>query len=149
MLNDAPNRPAAAPPIWVAAHKRLGLTIAGSLGDGVMGAFVSPEVFARRRAIAEEVREAAGRPPMSWCLYTFVLPQLPETDEWLAAQARALDSTPAAIRRWLAGTGIIAPPDELRDRLARYAAVGVTDVVLAYPDRMPAEAWEALAGAVL
>jgi alkanesulfonate monooxygenase SsuD/methylene tetrahydromethanopterin reductase-like flavin-dependent oxidoreductase (luciferase family) len=149
MLNDAPNHPAASPPIWVAAHKRLGLTIAGAMGDGVVAAFTSPAEVARRRAIAEAARLEAGRPPMAWCLYTFALPDLPETDAWLAAQARALDSTPSAIRRWLAGTGIVAPPDELRERLGEYAAVGVTDVVLAAPDRLPAEAWSALAQAVL
>jgi len=149
ILNDAPNHPAATPPIWVAAHKRLGLTIAGSTCDGVIAAFVSPTEFSRRRAIAEQAREDAGRPPMDWCLYTFALPDVPETDAWLAAQARALDSTPGAIRRWLAGTGIVAPPDELREQLDAFAAVGVTDVVLAYPDRMPTEAWDALAQAVL
>jgi hypothetical protein len=37
----------------------------------------------------------------------------------------------------------------LRERLGEYAAVGVTDVVLAAPDRLPAEAWSALAQAVL
>jgi alkanesulfonate monooxygenase SsuD/methylene tetrahydromethanopterin reductase-like flavin-dependent oxidoreductase (luciferase family) len=149
MLNDAPNHPAANPPIWVAAHKRIGLTIAGAMGDGVVAAFTTPAEFARRRAIADEARLAADRPPLAWCLYTFALPLVAETDGWLAAQATALDSTPGAIRRWLAGTGIVAPPDELRDQLREFAAVGVTDVVIASPDRMPAEAWDALAQAVL
>jgi alkanesulfonate monooxygenase SsuD/methylene tetrahydromethanopterin reductase-like flavin-dependent oxidoreductase (luciferase family) len=149
MLNGAPNHPPAHPPIWVAAHKRVGLQIAGSSGDGVVGAFLTPHAFAKRRDVAEEARLLAGRPPLAYCLYTFALPDLPETDRWLADQASALNSTPGAIRRWLAGTGIVAPPDELRGRLTEFAAVGVTDVVLAYPDRMPRDAWDALAEAVL
>jgi alkanesulfonate monooxygenase SsuD/methylene tetrahydromethanopterin reductase-like flavin-dependent oxidoreductase (luciferase family) len=65
MLNDAPNHPAASPPIWVAAHKRLGLTIAGAMGDGVVAAFTSPAEVARRRAIAEAARLEAGRPTLA------------------------------------------------------------------------------------
>lgn len=149
MINDAPNHPAATPPIWVAAHKRVGLQIAGSTADGVVGAFLTPQAFAKRRDLAEDARLRAGRPPLAYCLYTFALPDTPETDKWLAHQASALASTPTAIRRWLTGTGIVAPPDELRDRLNEYAAVGVTDIVIAYPDRMPRESWDALAEAVL
>lgn len=148
-LADAPNHPAADPPVWIAAHKPGLLELAGRRADGVVGAFVSPQAFAARRAIAESARREYGRPPLSYCLYTFALPLTADTPGWLARQAEALDTTPSAITRWLASTGLVAPADELRERLAEYAAVGVTDAVLAFPERMPGEAWDALAEATV
>lgn len=148
-LSDAPNRPAANPPVWVAAHKPGLLELAGRRADGVVAAFLSPEAFATRRAIAESARREFGRPPLAYCLYTFALPITAETPVWLARQAEALGTTPAAIVRWLSSTGLVAPADELRARLDEYAAVGVTDAVLAFPERMPPEAWDALAQATL
>jgi alkanesulfonate monooxygenase SsuD/methylene tetrahydromethanopterin reductase-like flavin-dependent oxidoreductase (luciferase family) len=144
-----PNQPFAAPPIWLAAHKPRLLRVAGERADGVIAAWIAPEEFASRRTMAEEAREEAGRPAMSYCLYTFVFALGPESESWLAAEAAALDTTPRAIIRWLETTGIVAPADELGARLDEYAGVGATDLVLALPSRLPLEAIDALAEAVL
>ena len=73
-----PNQPPPAtpggPPIWLAAHGPRLLRAAGAEADGVVVAFAEPSEVARRLAIAEAARVAAGRPPLSCALYTFVLP---------------------------------------------------------------------------
>ncbi len=145
---EMPNQPASRPPIWLAAHKRRLLTVAGERADGVVAAWVPPDEFARRRSIAEEARGQAMRPPMAYCLYTFAFPLTPESDRWLAEEAKALDTTPRAIVRWLSTTGIVAPADELAGRLAEYAKVGATDAVLALPSRLPLDAFDALGEAL-
>jgi alkanesulfonate monooxygenase SsuD/methylene tetrahydromethanopterin reductase-like flavin-dependent oxidoreductase (luciferase family) len=143
-----PNQPVARPPIWLAAHKPKLLRLAGERADGVVAAFLPPAELAARRAIAEHARLAAGRPAMAWCLYTFIWPLGPDSDSWLAAEAAALDTTPRAIVRWLETTGIVAPADEIADRLAEYADAGATDAVLAVPSRVPLEVVCALADAL-
>ncbi|MGD9696486.1 MAG: LLM class flavin-dependent oxidoreductase [Thermoleophilia bacterium] len=155
LLDGAPNRPApvqpGGPPIWLAAHRPRLLRLAGERADGIVAAWTDPEAVAARLAVAEEARLAAGRPPPACALYTFALPapSRREAEAWLAEEARALGATPAAVLRWLRGTGIVAPPDELRAALAAHAAAGVTDAVLALPSRLPAEALDALAEAAL
>lgn len=144
-----PNQPVGTPPIWLAAHKPRLLRIAGERADGVIAAWVHPNEFASRRAVAEEARAGTGRGPLAYCLYTFAFPLGPESDGWLAEEAAALDTTPRAIVRWLTTIGIVAPADELRGRLDAYADAGATDVVLALPSRLPLEAIDALAEAVL
>lgn len=150
-----PNRPAPArpggPPIWVAAHRPRLLRLAGERADGIVAAFHGPEVVGRRLAVAEEARQAAGRPPLACAFYTFVLParSRAEGEAWVAAEARALGTTPAGYIRWMRTTGLVATPDELRDAISAYGRVGVTDVVLVLPSRVPPEALEALAEATL
>jgi acyl-coenzyme A synthetase/AMP-(fatty) acid ligase/alkanesulfonate monooxygenase SsuD/methylene tetrahydromethanopterin reductase-like flavin-dependent oxidoreductase (luciferase family) len=146
-----PNRPAAHPPVWLAAHKPRLLRHAGERADGVIVAWVPPEEFAARRTLAEDARLAAGRPALAYCLYTFAFAYRSEREAhgWLAAEAEALGSTPAAILRWLRTTGIVGTVGEVRDRLADYTGAGATDAVLALPSRVPAEAVEVLADATL
>ena len=86
----------------------------------------------RRLAIADEARLAAGRPPLACAFYTFVLPahSRGEGEAWVAAEARALGTTPAGYIRWMRTTGLVATPDELPDAIAAYGRAGVTDVVL-------------------
>lgn len=150
-----PNRPAPVrpegPPIWVAAHRPRLLRLAGERADGIVAAFHGPEVVARRLAIAEEARQAAGRPPLSCAFYTFVLPahSRREAEAWVAAEARTLGTTPAGYLRWMRTTGLVAEPDALREAIAEYGRAGVTDVVMVLPSRVPPDALEALAEATL
>jgi acyl-coenzyme A synthetase/AMP-(fatty) acid ligase/alkanesulfonate monooxygenase SsuD/methylene tetrahydromethanopterin reductase-like flavin-dependent oxidoreductase (luciferase family) len=146
-----PNRPVSRPPIWLAAHKPRLLRIAGERADGVIGAWISPEEFAARRAVVDEARGAAGRPDLAYCLYTFAFayPSRREAEAWLAAEAEALGTTATAVLRWLRTTGIVGTVDEVRDMLAEYPAAGATDAVLALPSRVPVDAIDALADAAL
>lgn len=148
--SPAPTR-AGGPPIWVAAHRPRLLRLAGERADGIVAAFHGPEVVERRLAVAEEARLAAGRPPLACAFYTFVLPARSrrEGEAWVEAEARTLGTTPAGYIRWMRTTGLVATPDELRDTIAAYGGVGVTDVVFALPSRVPPEALEALAEAAL
>lgn len=155
VLENAPNLPGpvqrGGPPIWLAAHKPRLLRLAGEEADGIVAAFVGPDEVARRRARAEEAREAAGRPPMSCALYTYALP-ISSDDEvagWLSGEAESLGTTPGKLVRWLRTTGIVGSPAELRGALAAHADAGVTDAILVLPSRVPIEAFEALAEAVL
>ena len=155
LLRSAPNLPPptadGGPPIWLAAHGPLLLRLAGQQADGLIAAFASSGEVARRLGLADEARRAAGRPPLACCLYTFVLPvpSEAEAEAWLAPEAQALGTTPARLLRWLRGTGIVAPPDELREALAEYERAGVTDAVLVLPSRVPSETLDALAEASL
>ena len=154
-LENAPNLPPpvqeAGPPIWLAAHRRRLLRLAGERADGIVAAFAAPEEVARRLAVAEEARAAAGRPPLACALYTFALPvpSEAEAEAWLAPEAELLGTTPARLLRWLRGTGIVAEPEGLREALAEHGRAGVTDAILVLPSRVPAEALDALADAVL
>ncbi len=146
-----PNRPVSRPPMWLAAHKSRLLRLAGARADGMISAWLSPAEFAGRRAIVEEARLAAEREPPAYCLYTFAFAYPTEREglAWLTPQATALGSSPASLLRWLRTTGIVGTVHEVRDRLAEYAPVGVTDVVLALPSRIPLDAIDALTQATL
>ncbi len=150
-----PNQPPAVqrpgPPIWLAAHKPRLLRLAGERADGVVAAFLPPGELTARRAVAEEARQAAGRPPIAYCLYTFAFayPTEREALGWLAREAGALDTTAAGLLRWLRTTGIVGTEAEVRDRLAEYADAGASDAVLALPSRVPLEATDALARSLL
>jgi acyl-coenzyme A synthetase/AMP-(fatty) acid ligase/alkanesulfonate monooxygenase SsuD/methylene tetrahydromethanopterin reductase-like flavin-dependent oxidoreductase (luciferase family) len=154
-LRNAPNLPApvqeGGPPVWLAAHRPRLLRLAGERADGIVAAFVGPDEVARRLARADEARRAAGRPPLACALYTFALPvpSRAEADAWLTPYADLLGTTVTGLMRWLRGTGIVAPPDELRDRLAEFGRAGVTDAVLVLPSHVPPEALDALAEAAL
>jgi len=138
------------PPIWVAAHRPRLLRMAGERADGIVAAFVGPEEAGRRLRTAREARPE-GLPPLDCCLYTFVLPvsSRAEAEDWVRAEAASLGSAPGAYLRWLAGTGIVVAPDDLRATLAAHAAAGVTHAALVLPSRVPPEVTDALAEAVL
>ncbi len=141
---DAPNRPNARPPVWLAAHRPRLLEYAGREADGIIAAFVDPATFDTRLRTALTTRpDSEG--DFAACLYTFVMPLVSEAETWLAPEAEALGTTPRAALRWLRTTGLVAPPDELRDLLAEYATVGATDAVLALPSRTPPELIDAVA----
>lgn len=150
-LDDAPNRPAPlAPggmPIWLAAHGPVMLRVAGREADGIVAAWVDPDALAARVAVAAAAAEEAGRRRPDVALYTFCLPATSEAEAlaWLAPEAEALGTTPAAVLRWLRGTGLVGSPDEIRAEMERHAAAGATDVVLALPSRVPPEAYLAVA----
>jgi alkanesulfonate monooxygenase SsuD/methylene tetrahydromethanopterin reductase-like flavin-dependent oxidoreductase (luciferase family) len=153
--DDAPpNVPASpqagGPPIWLAAHKPRLLRMCGARADGLVAAFVGPEEAGRRLRAAAEARPE-GLPPLACCLYTFVLPvpSRAEAEDWVRAEAATLGSAPRPYLRWLAGTGIVAAPDDLRATLAAHAEVGVTHAALVLPSRVPPEVMDALAEAVL
>jgi 4-hydroxybenzoate adenylyltransferase len=153
-IHDAPNMPPPVRrhlPVWLAAHGPTLLGLAGEKADGVVAAFVTPEELAARRAVSEETRIAAGRPDLAYALYTYVLPITSEGEAaaWLHDEADALGTSSAGLLRWLRGTGIVGPPDEVRDRLLEYRRCGATDAILVLPNRVPAEAIDALAEAVL
>lgn len=151
VLHGAPNRPAPlAPgglPVWLAAHGPVMLRTAGREAEGIVAAWVDPGRLAARVAIAAEAAAQAGRRRPDVALYTFCLPvtSAEEARSWLAPEAAALGTTPAAVLRWLRGTGLVGTPGEIRDLLAEHAEAGATDVVLALPSRVPLEAYLAVA----
>lgn len=150
-----PNQPPAVqqpgPPIWLAAHKPRLLRLAGERADGVLAAFLPPGELASRVALAEEARQAAGRPPIAYCLYTFAFayPTEREALGWLAREADALGTTAGSLLRWLRTTGLVGTEAEVRDLVAEYAQAGASDAVLALPSRVPLEATDALARSLL
>lgn len=149
LIENAPNQPAARPPVWVAAHKSRLLRLVADRADGIVSAFLPPAEMAERIGIAREARPD-GMPPLDACLYTFILPVVPETEGWLAGEAEALQTTPSKYTRWLAKKGgIVAPPDELAGRVAEFAQAGATDAVFCLPSRTPPELMDAVAEAVL
>ncbi|HMM49266.1 MAG TPA: LLM class flavin-dependent oxidoreductase, partial [Miltoncostaeaceae bacterium] len=149
MLADAPNLPApispGGPPIWLAAHRPALLREAGRNADGIVAAFCSPHEVARRLALARAAR-AAEAAPLECALYTYALPvrSRAETLAWLEPEARRLNSDPQALLRWVATTGIVGSPDELRTRLSGYRAAGVSEAILVLPNRVPPAALDAL-----
>ncbi len=155
LIEGAPNLPPAArpggPPVWLAAHRKRLLRVAGERADGVVVAFASPETLAERRAVAEEARQAAGRPPLQFCLYAYALPfhSRAEAERWLGPEAEFLGTSPSALLRWLRTVGMAGEPAEVRDALAAYAAAGATHAVLVPPNRAPVELADALAECVL
>lgn len=142
-----PNQPVGRPPLWLAAHKQRLLTFAGTHADGVIAAWVPPDVFAGRRAVAERARRSTGRGPIAYCIYTFAFayPNEREGLKWLEREALVLATTPRSLLRWLGTTGIVGTIDEVSARLQQYADAGATDAVLALPSRTPDDALEALA----
>lgn len=148
--NVPPSPQPGGPPIWIAAHRPRLLRMAGERADGIVAAFVGPEESGRRLRVAREARPE-GLPPLACCLYTFVLPvpSRREAEGWVRAEAATLDSAPGPYLRWLASTGIVAAPDDLRATLSAHAEAGVTHAALVLPSRVPPEVMDALAEAVL
>ncbi len=154
-LDDAPNQPppvqAGGPPIWVAAHKRRLLGVAGAKADGIIAAFIDPQELSSRLEVAREAHAAAGRPrPLECAIYTFALAgSEPEQEAWLRPEADALGTTPRQLLRWLRSTGLVDTRDGVRERLAALESVGATQAIFCLPSRTPPDALEALAEATL
>ena len=139
-IDDAPLRPLVRrPPVWIAAHGPVLLRHAGRHADGVIAAWSTPHEIAARIAIATDAAGIAGRPAPAAALYTFCLiaPSAAERAAFVAAQATRLGTSPDRFLRWLGTTGLVGTADEVLDRLGDYAAAGVTDVILALPERVP------------
>ena len=154
-LVDAPNQPgpaqAGGPPIWVAAHKKRLLGVAGAKADGIIAAFIDPKELSERLEIARAAHAEAARPrPLECAVYTFVLAgSEKEHEAWLTPEADALATTPRQLLRWLRTTGLVDTIDGVRDRLAALEAVGATQAIFCLPSRTPPDALEALAEATL
>jgi 4-hydroxybenzoate adenylyltransferase len=147
-----PNRPLVRrPPVWLAAHGPVLLRHAGRHADGIIAAWSSPDEVASRVAVAAAAAAGAGRPPLDVALYTFALVGQTDDDRrrMLAAEAAHLGTSPDRLLRWLRTTGLVGSAGEVRDRLAEYAAAGVTDAILALPERVPDDAFAALADALV
>ncbi len=88
---------------------------------------------------------------MPVALYTFCLvgPSGEARRALVAAQAAHLRASPEVLLRWLGTTGLVGTGDQVRQRLAAYAAAGLTDVILALPERVPHEGYAALAEALV
>ncbi len=150
VIDGAPVRPLLRrPPVWIAAHGPVLLREAGRRADGVIAAWTSPHEFAGRIAVAADAAAEAGRPAPAAALYMFCLIAASAADraDLVAAQAARLGTSPARFLRWLGTTGLVGSAEDVRDRLADYAAAGVTDVILALPERVPIEAFAAIAAA--
>ncbi|MFN8110213.1 MAG: LLM class flavin-dependent oxidoreductase [Thermoleophilia bacterium] len=153
-LHHAPNRPAAlgpgGVPVWLAAHGPVLLRLAAREADGVIAAWVPPQDVAARLAVAAGT--AADRAPLRAALYLRSGWWAPRRKlrAWLTAEAAALNTTTDVVRP-VAGTARRHREGRLpgAGRLDEYAAVGVTDVILALPSRVPVEAYDALAERLL
>jgi len=151
LIAGAPTRPLVRrPPVWLAAHGPVLLRHAGRHADGIIAAWSRPDEIAARVAVAARAAEATGRPPLAVALYTFCLvaPSEDARRRLLAPQAAHLGTSPERLLRWLGTTGVVGSGEEVRERLAAYAAAGVTDVILAVPERVPREGFLALAEAL-
>ena len=153
-LADAPNVPPPVqtpPPIWIAANRPRLLRWAGANADGLVTAFTDPDGVRERLEVARNAAAESQRRRFSCALYTYVLPydSPAAAHAWLAPEAAALGTDPERLVRWLGSTGLVGGAPELRERIADFAAAGVTDLILVLPNRVPPEAIDALADAVL
>ncbi|MCU0308114.1 MAG: AMP-binding protein, partial [Thermoleophilia bacterium] len=128
------------------------LDLAGREADGIVAAWASPGEVRARLARAAAARAGTGRGPLACALYAYALPvgARAEAEAWLRPEADALGTTPTRLVRWLEGMGgLTGPPGAIREALAAHRDAGVTDAILVLPNRVPAEALDALAEAVL
>ncbi len=143
-VDGAPNLPAPTRfPIWVAAHRPVLLRFAGAHADGVVAAWTSPAELRARLDVCDAAAAEAGRARPAACVYTFCLPASSpaEIDDWLAAEAATLGTTPRALARWVRSTGIVGSPADVRAHLRALADGGATDCVLCLPNQVPLEAF--------
>ncbi len=137
-LSDAPFFPKPVqsphPPILVGAGgERVALGIVARHAD-IWNTFGSPEVFRRKVALLNQHCQKAGRDPHA--IEKSVLIQMALTSD-PAEKRRALEryaatwkTTPEEAREWM----LVGDPEEIREQVRRFAAVGVTHFVLSlYP----------------
>ena len=118
-------KPVQQPPrIWVGAvGERRALTLAGQLGDGWNAAFVSPQDFARKLAIA---KEAAPNPNRLVTGVNLMFLPGPDSD---AAEAVRRRFGPGA-QAFQSGA-LVGSTHAMADRVAEYVAAGADLVILA------------------
>jgi probable F420-dependent oxidoreductase len=141
-LQDAYNRPRPAqaprPPLWVGGKggpRVLGLV--ARYADGWNGAWTwTPEDYGLRAGALREACERSGRDPSTVRLSVGLLTLVGEDERDLVARYRAL-------QRWTPGGGLdgqmledwarntlTGTPEPVLDRVARFAALGVEEVVV-------------------
>ncbi len=141
-------RPARAggPPIVIGGNgPRRTLPLAARFADEWNGVFVSPETFAERSARLDDLIRAEGRQPgdVRRTLMTRVV--FGEDQASIEAQLAGADRADLESRGALIGGA-----NEIRERLAAFAAVGVETIMLQWIDRMDDVAGiEALGRAVI
>jgi alkanesulfonate monooxygenase SsuD/methylene tetrahydromethanopterin reductase-like flavin-dependent oxidoreductase (luciferase family) len=123
------------PPVWLAAMGPGALGVAARHASGWEASYVTPDAFSQRWDHVRRLLEAAGRP---WWDYRRSV----ELDVVIGPTEAAADRAGRAFcgsRRIEAGaplleTALIGTPDAVRARIAEYAAVGVTDLMLGFAD---------------
>jgi len=123
------------PPVWLAAMGPGALGVAARHASGWEASYVTPDAFSRRWAHVRRLREAAGRP---WWDYrrSVELDVVIGPTEAAADRARREFCGSRGIEAGAAllETALIGTPDAVRARIAEYAAVGVTDLMLGFAD---------------
>lgn len=119
-------KPLQAPPrIWVgAAGEKVGLKLAGRLGDGWNLVFPSPEEFARRLAI---VKEHAPDPDRLAVGVNIGLIDCDGDDDIDAALRRRFGASADVVRP----ATLVGSPDRMAEHVARYVEAGAEWIVLA------------------
>jgi probable F420-dependent oxidoreductase len=133
-LNPMPVRPGG-PPIWVGGRSKAALRRAGTLTDGWMAYMVSPDRFAGSMTAVRGHAAAVGRDPDA-ITPSMMIPTRMEADG---------DAARESLRRHLGERYhfdfsmhqieklcLAGDPDELRRRLAEYAAAGVEHVIFLF-----------------
>lgn len=142
-LTDARNEPRpvqAKLPIWVGGlGERRTLKLAARYADGWNAPFVSPEDFARKRAVLLQHCDTAGRDPAE--LTCAVNVGLAWTEESLHAQFGAIAG---AVRPGVLGGSV----DEVVQRVGEYVAAGADQVNLALRAPFDLDALDKFAEAV-
>jgi alkanesulfonate monooxygenase SsuD/methylene tetrahydromethanopterin reductase-like flavin-dependent oxidoreductase (luciferase family) len=123
------------PPVWLAAMGPGALAVAARHASGWEASYVTPEAFSRRWDHVRRLLEAAGRP---WWDYrrSVELDVVIGPTEASADRARRefCGSRGIGAGAALLETALIGTPDAVRARIAEYAAVGVTDLMLGFAD---------------
>jgi alkanesulfonate monooxygenase SsuD/methylene tetrahydromethanopterin reductase-like flavin-dependent oxidoreductase (luciferase family) len=122
-----------APPVWIAARGPRALAVAARRGDGWEGSYLAPDAVAWRRLRA--LLAEAGRPPEA----------LRRSIELDVVVGRSAADAEAQLTRFCARRAIerrhplleaplVGDAAAVRDRIARYAAAGATDLMLGFAD---------------
>jgi alkanesulfonate monooxygenase SsuD/methylene tetrahydromethanopterin reductase-like flavin-dependent oxidoreductase (luciferase family) len=136
-------KPVQSPPrIWVgAAGEKVGLKLAGRLGDGWNLVFPSPEEFARKLAV---VKEASPHPDRLAAGVNIGLVDCEGDDVDAALRRRFGDAADVVKPATLAGS-----PDQMADHVTRYVEAGAEWIVLALRAPFELEALERFATQVM
>jgi len=123
------------PPVWLAAMGPGALGVAARHASGWEASYVTPDAFSRRWDHVRRLLEAAHRP---WWDYrrSVELDVVISPTEAAADRARREFCGSRGIEAGAAllETTLIGTPDVVRARIAEYAAVGVTDLMLGFAD---------------
>jgi alkanesulfonate monooxygenase SsuD/methylene tetrahydromethanopterin reductase-like flavin-dependent oxidoreductase (luciferase family) len=138
------------PPIWIAAVGPRALDVAARHADGWEASLLSPEAFARAAARVDAGLRAAGRPPEA----------VRRSVELDVALVGATGDRGTHVRAFCAARGVapghplletalIGDADDVVERIAAYAAVGATDLMLGFADFPATGMLQAFAASVL